>query len=146
MREDLAQRGLSQSRTHLLWALAGAGPSPQRVLAQALGISARSVTALVDALEATGFVSRQAHPRDRRAVLVTLTARGEAVVADLRTGYERLAEQLFGDLPAPRLELFTTTLAELGARLRTLVPPAGGSGRAEDGDSSPGTPGGVRLA
>ena len=67
-----------------MWLLHQHGPSTQRELAEALGVSARNVTGLVDALVETGFVTRGPHPTDRRATLVSLTAHG-AEVAD-RTG------------------------------------------------------------
>src|SRR3712207_4453271 len=94
MERDLAARGLTGARTHLLWEVDRRGPSTQRVLAGALGVSPRNVTGLVDALVATGFVTRQSHPTDRRATLVTLTDHGAEVAADLVAGREQLAAQL----------------------------------------------------
>ena len=64
--------GLTPSRTHLLWELGHRGPVPQRVLAEALKVTPRAVTGLVDALAADGLVTREPHPTDRRAALVTL--------------------------------------------------------------------------
>jgi hypothetical protein len=66
MTRSLARDGLTVSRTHLLWELEQRGPSTQRVLADAMKVSARTVTSLVDALSATGFVTREAHRRAHR--------------------------------------------------------------------------------
>ncbi|ASK64524.1 MarR family transcriptional regulator [Brachybacterium avium] len=41
-------------------------------IAQALGISSASTTKLLDRLEAAGHLRRERHPRDRRAVVVTI--------------------------------------------------------------------------
>ncbi len=62
-----------------VWLLHQNGPSTQRELAEALGVSARNVTGLVDALVETGFVRRGPHPTDRRATLVSLTDPGPRV-------------------------------------------------------------------
>ena len=42
----------------------------QRTLSQALRVSPRNVTGLLDALEAGGYVTRGRHPTDRRAQLM----------------------------------------------------------------------------
>ena len=84
MTSSLARDGLTPSRTRLLWVLGQQGPSTQRSLAEALGVSARNVTGLVDALAETGFVTREPHPTDRRASLVSFTDHGAATVERLR--------------------------------------------------------------
>jgi DNA-binding MarR family transcriptional regulator len=106
------ESGLTTSRTHLLWQLGADGPSTQRSLANALGVSARNVTGLVDGLVSSGHVSREPHPTDRRAILVTPTAKGEAVIRSLIDGHEHLARQLFGHLPDEQLAVFASTLDE----------------------------------
>lgn len=106
------ESGLTTSRTHLLWVLGAAGPSTQRSLATALGVSARNVTGLVDGLVRSGHVSREPHPTDRRATLVTPTATGESVIRSLVDSHERLARELFGRVPRERLAVFAATLDE----------------------------------
>ena len=56
MRTSLARDGLTPSRAHVLWLLHHGGPTTQRAIADALGVSARNVTGLVDGLVAGGFV------------------------------------------------------------------------------------------
>ncbi len=72
------------------------GPQPHGAIAEALGITSGSVTALVDRLVDAGYVERQPSPSDRRRVEVVLTPAtyqafatvyrpcGEAVEAGLR--------------------------------------------------------------
>ncbi|HEY4456567.1 MAG TPA: MarR family transcriptional regulator, partial [Pseudonocardiaceae bacterium] len=74
----LAQSGLTMSRAGLLWEVFHHGPVTQRVLSEALKVSSRNITGLVDGLVETGFVTREPHPTDRRATLVTLTEHGKA--------------------------------------------------------------------
>src|SRR5260370_12534474 len=61
---DLGAReyGLGFARGRLLWSLQESGPVVMRALSQALGISPRTVTGLVDALAADGWVTRSPHP------------------------------------------------------------------------------------
>jgi DNA-binding MarR family transcriptional regulator len=128
--EDMAQAnaalGLTPARTHLLWELGQRGPVPQRVLAEALKVTARAVTGLVDALVAQRLVTRQAHPTDRRATLVTLTPRGETLVAQLKRDHKKLARALFASMSPGELESFAQGLAGVIHRLRAHLAATGG--------------------
>jgi DNA-binding MarR family transcriptional regulator len=118
MTRSLAEQGLTASRTHLLWELARRGPTTQRVLAEALDVSPRNITGLVDALVTTGFVTRKPHPTDRRATLVSFTDRGAATARWLQDGHRELADILFADLPGEQLDCFVSALAAVLGRLR----------------------------
>src|SRR5579883_2211404 len=71
--------GPSPARMRLLGALNCKGPTIMCGLRDELGVSARQVTNLVDALEAEGLVKRAPHATDRRATLVELTPKGSAL-------------------------------------------------------------------
>jgi DNA-binding MarR family transcriptional regulator len=120
MTQSLTERGLTVSRATLLWTLRRTGPSPQRDLAAALGVTARTVTGLVDGLVAAGLVTREPHPSDRRATLVTLTAAGTGLVATLEREQAELGEQLFGAMPRARLDGLVAGLDDVLARLHQL--------------------------
>src|SRR3990170_1411736 len=94
------EQGLTTSRVHLLWVLGASGPSTQQSLATALDVTPRNVTGLVDGLVASGHVTREVHPGDRRATLVTPTELGTQSIRDLRDSHDDLARQLFGAVPA----------------------------------------------
>jgi DNA-binding MarR family transcriptional regulator len=121
MRVGLAREGLTESRAHLLWELEHRGPCTQRVLADAVNVTPRTITTLIDGLVATGFVTREPHPADRRATLITFTPRGEAAARRLVEGHRRLAHELFEDLPADVLDGFDAGLVHVIARVRTLA-------------------------
>jgi DNA-binding MarR family transcriptional regulator len=122
MARGLGRDGLTVSRAHLVWELHRRGPVTQKELAGALGVSARTVTGLVDGLAATGFVTREPHPTDRRATLVTFTAHGAATARALEQGRSQLADLLFGEMPRERLDCFVAGLDDVLERLRALVP------------------------
>ena len=118
MTTSLEAMGLTEARTRVVWELQRHGPVTQRDLAQALGISARGVTGLVDGLAATGFVTREPHPSDRRAILVTFTAKGAKTGAALVASQGEFAAGLFTDLPD--LPAFTAGLDYLVSRFVDL--------------------------
>lgn len=128
--DDMAQAnaalGLTPARTHLLWELGQHGPVPQRVLAEALKVTARAVTGLVDGLVAQGHVTREAHPTDRRATLVTLTPQGETLVAQLKRDHKKLARALFASMPRREFASFAHGLASVIDRLRNHLAADGG--------------------
>jgi DNA-binding MarR family transcriptional regulator len=119
MSKAIAALGLTPSRTHLLWELGNRGPVPQRVLADALKVTPRAITGLVDALVSAGLVTREPHPGDRRAALVTLTPKAVALVGRLKRDHEGLARALFGPMSGSELDRFTRTLADITDRLQT---------------------------
>ncbi len=128
MDRGLASHGLTVSRAHLLWALRQLGPTTQRTLADALAVSPRTITGLVDGLVATGFVTREPHPTDRRATHVSFTEHGARTVAALERGYEELAQALFAGTPAGEVDRFVASIEDLVVRLRNLTT------RGHDGD------------
>src|SRR2546426_7040009 len=52
------------------------GPQPVNEIGRRVALTSGSITTAVDRLEAKGLVTREAHPDDRRARVVRLTARG----------------------------------------------------------------------
>ncbi len=115
------ETGLTGPRMHLLSLLGSAGPITQQQLAAAMEVTPRNVTGLVDGLTASGHVTREPHPTDRRATLVTPTAVGEATIRELQTSADQLAEQLFGDVPARKLGQLTVILDETIDRFEQLM-------------------------
>ncbi len=121
MTDSLAREGLTESRAHLLWQLQQRGPCTQASLAADLHVTPRAITALVDGLAATGFVTREPHPSDRRATLVTFTERGRATAQALLDGHVRLARQLFAGLPDDAFDRFDAGLLHVLTQLRDVL-------------------------
>lgn len=118
------ERGLTGPRVHLLWVLGHAGPVTQQALALALEVTPRNVTGLVDGLVASGHVTREPHPRDRRAALVTPTSIGAAVIDELVAAHTELADRLFAGADQQRLEVFGAVLRETAERFSSAARPA----------------------
>lgn len=117
MERALDERGLSTSRAEVLFVLHERGPMVQRELSNALRCTPRHVTALVDVLEAQGWVARSPHPTDRRATLVNLTKRGADAATRMDAERREAASALFGNIPAHELATFTGVLDQVLERI-----------------------------
>lgn len=89
-------------------------------LARKVGMTSASVTELLDRLERAQLVKREAHPTDRRKVLVGLTPRAQEAVT---TVYRRLDAVLAGATSpdADARHLVTDFLHDAAAALRDAV-------------------------
>ncbi len=116
-REVSEKTGLSFGRMRALRRIA-ARPMSMRELATLLGVDPPNLTTVVDGLERSGLVERQAHPTDRRVKLVAATPKGAALAQQAEEILDRPPAGLL-DLPSDELE----TLAQILARvLQERVP------------------------
>jgi DNA-binding MarR family transcriptional regulator len=83
---DAMRRDVDLPRGHagLLARLNQAGPVRLGDLARALGVDSSTVTPQTQRLERSGFVMRTRDPRDGRAVLLTVTRAGRALLDNMR--------------------------------------------------------------
>ncbi len=86
----LRERGLSLQGYKLMRALENSDHS-MREISSVLHVSPRTVTDMIDGLEARGLVARRAHPADRRVTLVHVTDTGREQLAAATAGAERTA-------------------------------------------------------
>ena len=103
--EALAPLGLSRAQSRVVRLLAD-GPLRMATIAERLTVVPRTVTDLVDGVEAAGLVARQPDPEDRRSTFVALTAGGRLLLDRLEVARRESAEPAFGRLdPADRAVL-----------------------------------------
>ncbi|HEY0474749.1 MAG TPA: MarR family transcriptional regulator [Kribbella sp.] len=84
-------------------------------LSGSLGLERSSMTGLVDRAEQRGLVVREADPRDRRAVNVTLTPAGSAAVHRFHGQLTKRLEELLADFPPTERERFARSLRRIVA-------------------------------
>ena len=84
-------------------------------LAANLGLTARTITTAVDALERDGLVARRAAPDDRRATLVELTPAGRSHIDEWQSFQRQLSEEVMAPLTTGERR----KLLELLERVRT---------------------------
>jgi DNA-binding MarR family transcriptional regulator len=114
--ERLAPLGLTPAQERALRLITRDDEPPRMTeLADRLGIVPRSLTPVIDALEEAGLVRREVDPRNRRAILLSLTEHGTAVRDELREARRRAAEDLFASLSAEDRKTLASLLALLEA-------------------------------
>jgi DNA-binding MarR family transcriptional regulator len=112
---------LTEARVAVLWTLALNGPSTQQGLAEALSVTPRNISGLVDALEQHGYVQRTPHPSDRRAVLVRLTSTGEEAMTRMQEEHAHLEAQLRDAVAPEHLEPLEQAIDAIIARLASMM-------------------------
>lgn len=106
--DALATHGVSTPRARVLMEVASSGPTRLAAVGAAVGIAQGTASELADALVREGLLTRRADPSDRRAVLLEVTAEGQAHADRWRAAYETAAADLFAALSQPqRTELLT---------------------------------------
>jgi DNA-binding MarR family transcriptional regulator len=117
MNARLTRTGLTPARAEVLWVLYRRGPLTQKELSGILNCTPRNVTGLIDVLIGGGFVDRVPHPADRRAVQVSLSARGRALLAEWDA--DRTHSHILDGISAAELTGFTDILARVLTNLRS---------------------------
>ena len=109
----LSHKGDLDTLTALRRAGSGNWLSPT-TLAQVGQLTSGGMTNRLDRLESAGLIAREAHPDDRRAVLVSLTPAGEKLADDAFAVSLAAQQQLLAPLSA-------TEQAQLAATLKKLL-------------------------
>jgi DNA-binding MarR family transcriptional regulator len=117
-REVTEQTGVSFGRMRALRRIAGQ-PMSMRELAGVLGMDPPNLTTVVDDLERSGLVERQAYPTDRRIKMVVATPKGMALAQRAEEILDRPPAGLV-DLPPEELN----TLVRILERVRHNEEPA----------------------
>ena len=97
--------------TPLIWVSRLGGDVRQNVVAEHCGIEGASLVRLLDDLVRQGLVTRRQDPTDRRANLVSLTPRGEEIVAAIEAHLVSFRAAVLSDLTPEDVE---TALRVLG--------------------------------
>ncbi len=124
-RAAFAEHGIEQWEFDVLAALRRAGPpyqlSPGRLLRETL-VTSGTMTNRVDRLEGRGLVERLPDPRDRRGVLVQLTARGRETVDGALAGLLELERPLLSALGDEERDQLAGLLRKLAASVGSTDP------------------------
>ncbi|HEX5622441.1 MAG TPA: MarR family transcriptional regulator [Solirubrobacteraceae bacterium] len=104
---------LTLPQYHLLEALREDSELPVGELADRAGVAPPTATRMLDCLARDGFVERRHSESDRRSVLVRLTDRGEAAVANAHDVIEAWRREVFERLQPEEREPAARLLARL---------------------------------
>ncbi len=111
--EQLAGLGLTGSEINALANLADGRSRTVSALAAAAGARATTMTSVLDRLERRALISRGSAPADRRAVLIELTARGQAAAAEIIEAVTSLERRALAGLSADAIAGLRTGLSAL---------------------------------
>ncbi|MGV3490789.1 MAG: MarR family winged helix-turn-helix transcriptional regulator [Devosia sp.] len=104
-RQVAGQHGVSEAASApLLWIDRLGENVRQNALADAIGIEGASLVRLLDELQASGLITREPDPSDRRANAVNLTSPGRAVVKEVNEALGQLRLDVFAKLPRKDIE------------------------------------------
>lgn len=106
--------GVTESQFGVLEALWHLGPMPQARLCEKLLVSGSNLTTVIDNLERSGLVHRGENPDDRRAHLVRLSPKGEALIARAFPAHAARVTALLGALTAAEQQQLGQLCRKLG--------------------------------
>jgi DNA-binding MarR family transcriptional regulator len=89
-------------------------------LSQRLMVTGANITGITDQLESEGLVKRAAHPTDRRAFAVQLTARGRRQFGRMAAIHEQWVVELFAGWGGKQKNQMYSLLADLKQHLATV--------------------------
>lgn len=135
LRREAPATELSHQQATVLATIAQSGPSRVTALAAATHVRQPSMTALLNRLEASGWVRRTPDPTDQRALLVELTDLGRTLVADAAASRVAVLADRLGGLTAEEVAAIARALPAL-ERLVADPPPAAQNGHSEGSDRS----------
>ncbi|MEO6152350.1 MAG: MarR family transcriptional regulator [Croceibacterium sp.] len=116
--ERLRPSGQSSARMEALSAIANSpAPRSQIDIAKRLRIEGPTITRMIDSLAADGLVERQPAPTDRRTKHLTLTAAGEAALADIFATARPLRARFLREIDPAEADMITEVLSRMLARL-----------------------------
>ncbi len=114
----LQQANLSMPRLVALFYLQRSGSATISELSEQLNLALATTSQIIDQMVQSGLVERREDSNDRRQKLVTLTASGHAMIAQVRQARSSEIAQRLAGLPPELISRLTEVLTELVAALR----------------------------
>jgi DNA-binding MarR family transcriptional regulator len=114
----LAQHELNGSEFGVLMLLGAQPGIPQGLLAERLGMDARNLVPVLDALQRRRLIERAASATDRRRRLVRLTEEGSGLMERLQRTAEEVEREFLDPLTAEEREALHALLLKLGPGAR----------------------------
>jgi DNA-binding MarR family transcriptional regulator len=110
------KRHITLPQLRILFALRAHPGATTNILVKLLGLTAPTVSSLIDKLARAGLVERGQDPQDRRVIPLALTEAGQSVVGEIAQESQAYLTQLAGQL-GDDLEPLTLALERLVAAI-----------------------------
>ncbi|MGD0249460.1 MAG: MarR family winged helix-turn-helix transcriptional regulator [Thermoplasmata archaeon] len=118
----LAKEGITMGQFWAIHTVSSLEAASLSTVARYLGVSAPTVCANLDQLEAAGLLRRHRSQRDRRAVELSLTPRGRKVEARVWEEITRVMSKAARGSPPADVAAAVRVFRELGRRLEPVAP------------------------
>lgn len=102
--------GITPGQWNLLNQLDNLGKLSQRALAERTRKEQATITRYLDKLEKREFIQREQDPHDRRAHVISLTAKAKTLLRETESAANEAALCLIKDIPQKRIDSFLETL------------------------------------
>jgi MarR family 2-MHQ and catechol resistance regulon transcriptional repressor len=99
------------------------GPQPVNEIGRRIELTSGAITTAVDRLESLGLVTREAHPSDRRARIVRLTAAGKEQAAKIFAVHKAAMDSAASGLSKTERATLIELLKRLGTSAGTQAAP-----------------------
>jgi MarR family 2-MHQ and catechol resistance regulon transcriptional repressor len=116
----LAETGIDDTDFRILEALLNKGPLPVNTIGPRVYLTPGSISTAVDRLVVRGLVSRVESPEDRRIRVVSLTPKGERLIAPIFRKHAAEIRKAFADASSKELRALETILKKIGKRAENL--------------------------
>jgi len=116
----LAETGIDDTDFRILESLLNKGPLPVNAIGPKVFLTPGSISTAVDRLVERGLVIRVESPEDRRVRIVSLTPKGERLIAPVFRKHSAEIKRVFADANPKELLVLEATLKKLGKRAANL--------------------------
>ncbi len=105
--------GIGPRQAVVLRCLSKDGPVSAARIAEYTMSDPAAITRSLDLLEEHGFIAKKDSSTDRRALVLSLTSKGEKAAKQIRTMQESFSTEIFGGLSSHEKEAFKTLLDKI---------------------------------
>ncbi|MGA9407360.1 MAG: MarR family transcriptional regulator [Bacteroidota bacterium] len=115
---DIQRYGLTQPQFSVIEALGHLGPMKMGSFCSKMLTSGGNITVVIDNLEKDGLVERVPFPKDRRAITVRLTSKGEKLFHDIFSKHAQFVTKVASVLTEDEQVQLSALLKKLGMALQ----------------------------
>lgn len=118
--KDVKRHRLNLTEFAVLELLYHKGPQPIQVIGKKVLLASSSITYVIDKLEDKKLIIREACPKDRRVINVTLTEEGHTLIEKIFPSHRGAIAEMFESLSLEEKELAIELIKKIGIHAETL--------------------------
>lgn len=118
--KDIKKYGLNLTEFAVLELLFHKGAQPIQVIGKKVLLASSSITYVIDKLEEKELIIREACPKDRRVIYVTLTESGEKRLEEIFPQHRRAIAEIFASLTTEEKEIAIQLIKKVGIHAESL--------------------------